>query len=143
MTNRAVPSQYRLNLDIPKVNPVSFGNKSIRYFRPKIWNSLPPHIKSCENLETFTRVIKNWDGIICNCRVCKVYVSIFYVPAFFLRVLRAFVFCMAYVSSFSYVPYVPSSFLHALHTLIFSSALSAFIFDVHDVPSLFLSVSNF
>ena len=61
----------------------------------------------------------------------------------FLRVLRAFAFCMAYVSSFSYVPYVPSFFLHALHALIFSSALCAFIFDVHDVPSLFLSVSNF
>ena len=70
---RAVRSQYRLNpnLDIPKVNQVSFGNNSIRYFGSKIWNSLPPHIKSCANLETFKRVIKNWDGITCNCRVCK------------------------------------------------------------------------
>ena len=66
-----VRSQYRLNLYIPKVNQVSFGNKSVRSFAPKIWNSLPPHIKSCENLETFKRVIKNWDDITCNCRVCK------------------------------------------------------------------------
>ena len=57
-TNRMVRSQYRLNLEIPKVNQVSFGNKSIRSFVPKIWNSLPPHIKSCENLETFKRVIR-------------------------------------------------------------------------------------
>ena len=71
VTNRMVRSQYRLNLEIPKVNQVSFGNKSIRSFGPKIWNSLPPHIKSCENLETFKRVIRNWDGITCNCRVCK------------------------------------------------------------------------
>ena len=71
VTNRIVRSQYRLDLDIPRVNQVSFGNKSIRSFGPKIWNSLPPHIKSCENLETFKRVIKNWDGITCNCRVCK------------------------------------------------------------------------
>ena len=70
-TNRTIRSQYRLKLDIPKVNQVSFGNKSIRYFGPKIWNSLPPHIKSNENLETFKTVIKNWDGITCNCRVCK------------------------------------------------------------------------
>ena len=69
VTNRMVRSQYRLNLDIPKVNRVSFGNKTISYFGPKIWNSLPPHIKSCENLETFKRVIKNWDGVTCNCRV--------------------------------------------------------------------------
>ena len=66
-----VRSQYRLNFDIPKVNQVRFGNKSIRSFGPKIWNSLPSLIKSCENLETFKRVIKNWDGNTCNCRVCK------------------------------------------------------------------------
>ena len=36
VTNRAVRSQYRLNLNIPKVNQVSFGNKSIRSFGPKI-----------------------------------------------------------------------------------------------------------
>ena len=36
VTNRMVQSQYRLNLDIPKVNRVSFGNKSIRSFGPKI-----------------------------------------------------------------------------------------------------------
>ena len=71
VTNRMVCSEYRLNLDIPKVSQVSFGNKSIRSFGPKISNSLPPHIKSCENLETFKRVIKNWDDITCNCRVCK------------------------------------------------------------------------
>ena len=63
VTNRMFRSQYRLNLDIPKVNRVSVGNKSIRSFGPKIWNSLPPHIKSCENLKTFKRVIKNWDDV--------------------------------------------------------------------------------
>ena len=71
VTNKAVRSQYRLSLDIPEFNQVSFGNNSIQSFGPKIWNSLPPHIKSCENLETFKRVIKNWDGITCNWRVCK------------------------------------------------------------------------
>ena len=80
VTNRVVRSQYRLNLDIPKVNHISFSSKSIRPFEQKIWNSLPPHIKSCENFETFKRVIKNWDNITCNCRVCKNYPSKLYVP---------------------------------------------------------------
>ena len=71
VTNRMACSQYRLNLDIPRANQVSFGNKSIRSFGPKIWNSLLPQIKSGENLETLKRVTKNWDGITCNCRVCK------------------------------------------------------------------------
>ena len=36
VANRMVRSQYRLNLYIPKVNQVSFGNKSVRSFAPKI-----------------------------------------------------------------------------------------------------------
>ena len=39
--NRAVRIQNRLNLDIPKINQVSLGNKSLRFFEPKIWNSVP------------------------------------------------------------------------------------------------------
>ena len=39
VTNRMVRSQNRLNLDNPKVNQVSFGNKSIRSFGQKIWDS--------------------------------------------------------------------------------------------------------
>ena len=53
-------------LDIPKVNQVSLGNKNIRSFETKIWNCLPPHIKSYENQETFKRVIKSRDSITCN-----------------------------------------------------------------------------
>ena len=71
VTNRMVHSQYILNIDIPKVNQVSFGKKSIWSFGPKIWSSLPPHTKSYESLEIFRRVIKKWDGITRNCTVCK------------------------------------------------------------------------
>ena len=39
VTNRTVRTQYRLNIDIPKVNHVSFGIKSITSFGPTIWNS--------------------------------------------------------------------------------------------------------
>ena len=58
MATRVAHSQYRLNIEIPKVNQISFGNKSIWSFAPKVCTSLAPHIKSCENLETFKRVIK-------------------------------------------------------------------------------------
>ena len=51
--SRAVCSNYKLNLDVPTINQVSFGGKSLRYYRPKIWNSLSFHIKSSENLEAF------------------------------------------------------------------------------------------
>ena len=64
-------SQYRLNLDVPKVNQVSFGNKSARSFGPKIPNSLPRDIKSCENLETSKRVIKKWDALLVTVQYAK------------------------------------------------------------------------
>ena len=38
-TNRAVRNQYKLNLEVPIINQVTFGAKSIRYLGQKIWNS--------------------------------------------------------------------------------------------------------
>ena len=70
-TNRPVRKKYKMNLCLPKHNQVTFGNKSLRIFGPKIWNSLPYHIKSSENLESIKRMIKHWDGRKCNCEVCK------------------------------------------------------------------------
>ena len=35
-SNRAVRSRYKLNLEVPKMKHVSFDNKSLRSFRPKI-----------------------------------------------------------------------------------------------------------
>ena len=43
----------------------------LRYYRPKIWNSLPFHIKSSENLEAFKSIIKNWNDVSCKCKVCQ------------------------------------------------------------------------
>ena len=51
-TNRNVREKYRLNLNIPNYNEVTFG-------------------KSSKNLETFKTVIKNWDGVNCKCVICK------------------------------------------------------------------------
>ena len=70
-TKRAVRNQYKLNLELPIINQVTFGAKSIRYLGPKIWNSLPFHIKSSESLTTFKRIIKNWDTVSCKCPICK------------------------------------------------------------------------
>ena len=39
--NRAIRCSYRLNLDIPIINQVDFGNKSVRSFGPKILQFSP------------------------------------------------------------------------------------------------------
>ena len=69
-TNRNVRNQYKLNLNVPVVNQVNYGTKSLRSFGPKIWNFLPHHVKFAENLETFKKIINNWNGVSCNCVVC-------------------------------------------------------------------------
>ena len=59
-TNRAIRNQYKPNLEVPIINQVNLGAKSIRYLGPEIWNTLPFHIKSSESLTTFKRIIKNF-----------------------------------------------------------------------------------
>ena len=65
-TNRTVRNQYKINFNVPKVNQVSYGEKSLRYYGPKICNSLPFHVKASENLKSFKDIIKNWNGRRCN-----------------------------------------------------------------------------
>ena len=70
-TNRTVRNQYKLNVCVAKVNQDNYGEKSLRFYGPKIWNSLPFHIKTSENFKTFKDIIKNWNGSTCNCWVCQ------------------------------------------------------------------------
>ena len=66
--SRAVCSIHKRNLDVPTINKVSFGGKSLRYYRHKIWNSLSFHIKYSQNLEAFINIIKHWNGVFCKCK---------------------------------------------------------------------------
>ena len=70
-TKRAVRNQCKLDLEVPILNQVTFGAKSIRYLGPKIWNSLPFHKKSSESLTTFKKIIKSWDTVSCKCPICQ------------------------------------------------------------------------
>ena len=69
-TKRAIRERYKINLQIPRVNQASFGTRSLRFYGPKIWKSLPYHIKSTENLLCFKNVIKS-NGSFCGCKVCR------------------------------------------------------------------------
>ena len=71
VSNRPVRNKYKLNLEVPSINQVRYGEKSLRSLGPKIWNSLPLHIKSSENLKEFKNLIKIWNGAVCECKACK------------------------------------------------------------------------
>ena len=57
-SNRPVGEKYQLNLQIPKINQVRFGTKSLRCLGPKIWIILPYHIKTSEKLIFSKRLLK-------------------------------------------------------------------------------------
>ena len=50
---KPVRKLHVLNLYITKPNQVRYNEKSIRVLGPKIWNNLPPHLKSTPNLLSF------------------------------------------------------------------------------------------
>ena len=50
---------------------MTFDYKSLHTFGRKIWNKLPSHIKSSENLKSFKEQIKNCDGTPCSCKICE------------------------------------------------------------------------
>ena len=70
-SNRPVRSQNLNNLSVPKRRSHRFGTKCLTSLGPKIWNNLPAHMKASENLSTFTKMLKKWNGDKCCCDVCK------------------------------------------------------------------------
>ena len=65
-------SQYEFL--VPQVNTVYFGQNSIRYLGPIIWNSLPLTCRNVGSFSEFEFLIKNWKPINCPCRLCKNYI---------------------------------------------------------------------
>ncbi len=53
-------------------NQVTFGSKSLLSLGPQSWNALPKEIKLAENVQTFKKLIKQWNGPSCKCNACKV-----------------------------------------------------------------------
>ena len=68
--NRVTSDRYKLNLNSPRRNQVTFGTKSLMFYGPKIWNTLPVNIKTAENFNAFKDLKKEWNGVSCNCNVC-------------------------------------------------------------------------
>ena len=69
LSSRPVREQYKMNLNIPRKRQVTFGTQSLKSLGPKIWNNLPYHKKSAENLNVFKNLIKKWNGFSCSCNV--------------------------------------------------------------------------
>ena len=51
-TDRFTREQYKINLNTPSQNQMTFGYKCLCIFVPNIWSKLPYHIKSNKNFKT-------------------------------------------------------------------------------------------
>ena len=51
-TCRLTREKYKPNLQISKPNQATFGTRSLRSYGPKIWNAVPYHIKTSNNLNS-------------------------------------------------------------------------------------------
>ena len=69
-TDRPVREKYKLNLDIPSYNQVTFSCKALTFLGPKTSGSLLCHIKSEGNLASFKTMIKFWNGENYSCKIC-------------------------------------------------------------------------
>ena len=54
--DRLTREKYKLHLEIPKPNQATFGTRNLRSYGPKIWNALPYHIKTSDNLNSFKAI---------------------------------------------------------------------------------------
>ena len=57
-----------------RIHTVHFGEDSIAFLAPKIWDIVPTEIKEAGSIAQFKKRIKKWIPIDCPCRLCKKYV---------------------------------------------------------------------
>ena len=58
------------NLEVNVHKTAKYGDKSLRTLGPKIWNSLPEHIKAENDFTKFKEFISQWFGTVCKCNLC-------------------------------------------------------------------------
>ena len=71
-TSTSFREKYRLNLNIPCYNLVTFGEEFENIWTQNLKQfTLPHYIEFSKNLESFKTVAKNWDDVTCKCVICK------------------------------------------------------------------------
>ena len=65
-------SNYPDNLRKPNCNFVTYGENSLKFLGPKIWNSLPAYLKQNRTLSSFKKLIKMHPvDSACKCSLCR------------------------------------------------------------------------
>ena len=51
-----------------------YGDNSLRYLGPKLWELIPSNIRDTESVQVFKNRIKNWIPDNCPWKLCKTYI---------------------------------------------------------------------
>ena len=57
------------------VKTTMYGTETISFRGPRLWQKIPDNIKYSQSLNEFKSQIKNWHGLECDCRLCKIYIQ--------------------------------------------------------------------
>ena len=71
ISDRPVRQHHTHNLKKVSMRTTTFGTKRLTSLGPTVWNKLPAHLKSAENIVCFRKMIKNWNGEKCLCKLCE------------------------------------------------------------------------
>ena len=63
------------NLALPSIHTTSYGEQSLKYLGPLLWNIVPAYMKQASCLSDFKSLIKTWKPVNCPCRCCKDYIA--------------------------------------------------------------------
>ena len=58
--SRSLRSSSQNLLHVPKTNTVTYGDRAFSVNAPKLWNSLPNHIRSAESIDVFKSKLKTF-----------------------------------------------------------------------------------
>ena len=61
-------------LIVPKFKTMFYGKRSFRYNGCHLWNQLPDVMRNATSLYEFKKVLKEWSGPTCTCKMCNIYV---------------------------------------------------------------------
>ena len=63
------------HLQLQKVRTTIYGTENIQYRGCLSWSSLPSFLTDSSTIQEFKRKIKQWNGDLCTCRLCRVFVK--------------------------------------------------------------------
>ena len=72
--NSHITLRKKSDFEIPRIKTERYGNNSLRYLGPPVWNIIPTEITSIKKLSMFKEKIRKWKPVDCHCRLSKTYI---------------------------------------------------------------------